>query len=357
MIIKIILLLILFFCCINVFLVSKNHSKDYFSKLFKYSLLFIFFHTLHILISDYFFPHFRYVDSAAPYALVYGPLFYFLILGIKNSNSKRYVYALHLIPFIVFFIFYFFLLFNVSFRTAYLKIFLKILYSAIPLSFLGYIVVSIFIKSNTITNQKTFIDVKEFVNTMRMFLLFIALFFNVVRFTGGNETNPVRIIVYSTMLALVVYVFKYLIARMAPITIFPIEKTFNSEPSRNEDKYIKVKITQKQLDKYEEKLYSFMSESKIFLDADLSLAKFSKELKIPKYHLTQLLSLRIGKNFNQFINSYRINTACNILTKNKDIKMETLIFQCGFNSKSSFNRHFKIITGITPSEYSSQQRQ
>lgn len=358
MIIKTLLILTLFFCCTNLFLVFKNYTEDYFSRLLKFSLVFIFFHALHVLLSEYFFPLFRYVDSAAPYGLVYGPLFYFLILGIKNRYLKRYALALHLIPFIGFFIVYFFLLFNVNFRTSYLRIFLKILYSAIPLSFLGYIIASIFKKSKIINNQKSFINTKEFVNTMGMFLLFIAIFFNVVRFTGGNvNNNPARIIVYSTMLAVVLYIFKYLVRRMTEIRVFPIETTSKTPQSKNEDKYTKVKITAEQLDEYEEKLYTFMNESKVFLDTELSLIKLSKELKIPKYHLTQLFSLRIGKNFNQFVNSYRVNFACTILSENKDIKIEDLIYQCGFNSKSSFNRHFKIVVGITPSEYYSQLKE
>jgi AraC-like DNA-binding protein len=60
-----------------------------------------------------------------------------------------------------------------------------------------------------------------------------------------------------------------------------------------------------------------------------------------------------GKNFFEFINHYRIEEAKRMLTNPKDKKITVLevMYQSGFNSKSSFNTLFKKQTGLTPVEF------
>lgn len=356
MFIKAILVLIMFFCSISLFQLFKNKRKIFVNNLLTVSLLFVFIHALHVFICDFFFPALDHGKRTGPYGLVYGPLFYFLFLGLNKNKVKLYIFLLHLIPFIVFAIIYIVFLFDDRHQTINSSLYIKILYAAIPISFVGYVVVSFFQKPKFSTDV-AFLEIKEFVNTIGLILLFIAIFFYVVGTTGGNETNAARLIVYTSMLASVIYIFKHLTSKKRKIINFSKEVDSDFLDSKNKEKYTKVKITKEQLDDYEKKMYLLMNESEVFLDIDLSLNKLSKELKIPKYHLTQLFSLRIGKNFNQFINSYRINFACDLLLKNKDIKIEDFIYQCGFNSKSSFNRHFKMIMNSTPSEYSAQKRE
>jgi AraC-like DNA-binding protein len=61
----------------------------------------------------------------------------------------------------------------------------------------------------------------------------------------------------------------------------------------------------------------------------------------------------LQQNFFDFINRYRIEEAQRLLTDPPDKKITVLevLYECGFNSKSSFNTLFKKHTGLTPSEF------
>jgi AraC-like DNA-binding protein len=60
-----------------------------------------------------------------------------------------------------------------------------------------------------------------------------------------------------------------------------------------------------------------------------------------------------GKTFTQFVNEFRIVHACKLLTE-KQITISNVCFECGYNNFSHFNRSFKEITGVSPSNYRKQ---
>ena len=107
---------------------------------------------------------------------------------------------------------------------------------------------------------------------------------------------------------------------------------------------------------YEAALAAFMQKSRIYLDPDLSLEVLASRMKMSRHHLTQLLNERLEKNFYSFINEYRIGEAIDRLNDpSSHVNILSLAFDCGFNSKSSFNNYFKKITGTTPTAYRKQQ--
>jgi AraC-like DNA-binding protein len=107
---------------------------------------------------------------------------------------------------------------------------------------------------------------------------------------------------------------------------------------------------------YEAALAKFMQKSRIYLDPDLSLEVLATRMKMSRHHLTQLLNEKLEKNFYSFINEYRIGEAIDRLNDpSLQVNILSLAFDCGFNSKSSFNNYFKKITGSTPTAYRKQQ--
>ncbi len=76
-------------------------------------------------------------------------------------------------------------------------------------------------------------------------------------------------------------------------------------------------------------------------------------MKLRPKLLSQAINEGLGKNFFEFINRYRIEEAKRLLTDPADKKITVLevLYQVGFNSKSSFNTVFKKQTGLTPSEF------
>ena len=117
-------------------------------------------------------------------------------------------------------------------------------------------------------------------------------------------------------------------------------------------KYTKSALNENIFMDYERKLNKFFDEEKVYLENDITLEDLAGKMKLSKHHLTQLFNVYLGENFNQYINRYRINYSCRLLqSNNDDLTIEEIAFESGFNSKVSFNRHFKNLIGCTPSDY------
>lgn len=100
-------------------------------------------------------------------------------------------------------------------------------------------------------------------------------------------------------------------------------------------------------------LSQLMSTEKIFRESELSLTDLAKRLNTQPNYLSQVINEREGKNFYDYINSLRIEEFMRLVT-NPDSRKYSLLGlaqECGFNSKSSFNRYFKKVTGKSPSEF------
>ena len=82
----------------------------------------------------------------------------------------------------------------------------------------------------------------------------------------------------------------------------------------------------------------------------------AKKLKTNIAVVSKTINQGFGLNFNDFINNYRIEAVKEMFAKGKH-KKSTLIgiaYDCGFNSKATFNRAFKKNTGLSPKDYLSQ---
>lgn len=131
-----------------------------------------------------------------------------------------------------------------------------------------------------------------------------------------------------------------------------VEPLQNDE-SNNSAKYAKSSLRSEDLRKFAIAMDELMERKKLFLNPELSLAEVSEELTIPKHHLTQAMNTELGKNFYAYINELRVKKFMEMVVdpKFKDYTFLAIAFECGFNSKSTFNSVFKRITGFTPSEY------
>ncbi|MCD4792263.1 MAG: helix-turn-helix domain-containing protein [Bacteroidales bacterium] len=101
------------------------------------------------------------------------------------------------------------------------------------------------------------------------------------------------------------------------------------------------------------KLQYAMQTNELYLHSNLSLQGLSEKLNIPQHHITQTLNSYAKHSFYNFVNSYRVNAFIERLKKGdaENFSLLGLAFDCGFNSKSSFNRIFKKFTNQTPSEF------
>ncbi|WP_346881116.1 helix-turn-helix domain-containing protein [uncultured Algibacter sp.] len=102
---------------------------------------------------------------------------------------------------------------------------------------------------------------------------------------------------------------------------------------------------------------SYMAKEEPFLDPSLTVKSLSEKISIPHRDLSILINQELGQHFFDFINSYRIEKAMSLL-KNPSKKKHTILeilYEVGFNSKSSFNTAFKKHTGKTPTVYRKSQ--
>lgn len=99
-----------------------------------------------------------------------------------------------------------------------------------------------------------------------------------------------------------------------------------------------------------EKLLFYMEQQKPYLDFDLTLQKLALQVNIVDKDLSLLINHHIGKHFFDFINEYRIDEAKYLLGNpaKSELTILEILYQVGFNSKSSFYTAFKKITGKTP---------
>lgn len=90
-----------------------------------------------------------------------------------------------------------------------------------------------------------------------------------------------------------------------------------------------------------------------YLNSELTLKSLADNLNIHPNILSKVINDGLDKNFSDFVNEYRVNAIIDRLhSGNYDhITLLGISFECGFNSKTTFNRAFKNIKGITPLNY------
>jgi len=112
-------------------------------------------------------------------------------------------------------------------------------------------------------------------------------------------------------------------------------------------------LNENEYDKDLSKLKTYMVEKKPFLNPSLTIQDISNAIEIPVRELSLLINHKLNQHFYDFVNFYRIENAMEILkdtTKSKVTILE-ILYEVGFNSKSSFNTAFKKHTNTTPTAY------
>ena len=118
-------------------------------------------------------------------------------------------------------------------------------------------------------------------------------------------------------------------------------------------KYEKSGLKEKDAKAYLKILTAYMEEEKPYLNSTLTIEEVAKTLDIPRHSLTQIINQKLGKNFYQFVNDYRVEESKKRLLDpaNQPLTLLAIGYDSGFNSKSSFNTIFKRATGMTPSQF------
>ncbi|WP_298339016.1 helix-turn-helix domain-containing protein [uncultured Algibacter sp.] len=118
-----------------------------------------------------------------------------------------------------------------------------------------------------------------------------------------------------------------------------------------------VKDGNKENDNLIKNIKTFMNEKEPFLDPSLTVKSLSEKINIPHRELSVLINQELGQHFFDFVNGYRVEKAKSIFKNNTETKLTVLevLYEVGFNSKSSFNTAFKKHTGQTPTAFRKSQ--
>lgn len=124
---------------------------------------------------------------------------------------------------------------------------------------------------------------------------------------------------------------------------------------RNQAILLRRRVQEEQLSEYEalaRQLTALMEEQHLYRNPDLTLAALSAEMGIQPYQLTHLLNGHFQQNFNDFVNTYRVAEVHRLAgdPAYAHLSLMGIAFEAGFNSKATFNRAVKKVTGKTPKE-------
>lgn len=171
-------------------------------------------------------------------------------------------------------------------------------------------------------------------------------------------------------LVLIIYVISYVALRspetyklsekqIESVKVNPIQSANKSELLRakpGENIGTTLKDDQSPNDQLTKQLIEFMSKEKPYLNPELSLQELADTLIISRHQLSSAINQEQNVNFYCFVNTYRVNEVIRLMQmpENKHLKIISLAYEAGFNSKASFNRIFKQITGNTPSAVMSE---
>lgn len=102
-----------------------------------------------------------------------------------------------------------------------------------------------------------------------------------------------------------------------------------------------------------EDLRLLVENEQLYLDPNLTLSQLSRKSKINTSQLSFIINNGLQKNFNDFINGYRVrDVKAQLLDPSKKhLSILAIAYDCGFNSKATFNRVFKRIAGQSPSSF------
>jgi AraC-like DNA-binding protein len=100
-------------------------------------------------------------------------------------------------------------------------------------------------------------------------------------------------------------------------------------------------------------LTALMERDKLYLQSDLTLGDMARLVNTNPSRLSFVLNTVFEKSFNDFVNAYRVNEVVDLLEKGRGEQLSLLgvAYECGFSSKSTFNRAFKRQKGVPPKEF------
>lgn len=158
------------------------------------------------------------------------------------------------------------------------------------------------------------------------------------------------VMVELTGLSLLAIIFNFSTFSLKDMSVFQIDKKNKSEKSESDDIEL---FNQKHIDK----IIKAMEEEKLYRQESYTITDLSKHLLLQEYKVRKIINSKLNyRNFNDFLNHYRINEATKMLSSSEfiGVPVVSIAMESGFKAISSFNKTFREKHGVTPSAYRKQ---
>lgn len=308
-------------------------------------------HLALVLIYRLWFPEQKQLNRLAPFLCVYGPLVYGFIISQRVKKIPiKLIYFHSVLPVLLWVFFLILAMFNLwhtSFDAFYRQMLKTV--SVGSIFFYTALIVNKLFRNEINKSTRIFL-----LGTMMllMCMALINIFFHLrYKQLYANLSGPdaLSTMVYCIMFMACLLIFSYHYKYRKSLYLLGNEGAIADDVS-----YAKSGITSDEFDNYQQKILRLMESQKTYLDPDLSLERLAGILHMPKHHLTQVLNVKMKQNYHQYINSLRIEYACQLIRADVNALIKDVAFSSGFTSMATFNRSFKAVMNMLPGEYRSK---
>lgn len=357
----------------------RLNSKIAIDKLLTLATSIILFHGIHYHIVYTYFACSPYLEALAPYRLLYSPMIYFSIQLAQvpaMDKSERYL-KIHLFPIIFFTLFFITLSLFDSLRNIYGEFVFELLLLAEALSYLTYAIASVILIYKKMGKSQWYPYMKGLAEVAVMLIILAGTYSLIQFFKEIDRNSSVLTRSYDFNLLLlvitIIMMFMLTIEQLISRTMFATARSIISKKSKStplrkklifaseitsstsEKQTIHTDGIDKELADFIEKLNRLVATD-WFLNSEINLKSLADETKTTPHFVSKAFNEGLQTNFNQYVNQLRIEYIVRTikiqLQKGATLdSIEELSLQAGFKSKSTFNRHFKIIMGQTPTEF------
>lgn len=136
--------------------------------------------------------------------------------------------------------------------------------------------------------------------------------------------------------------------------LFQSGQHFDEKSATQKTKYSGSALKVEEGKRLNELILHSMEKRHLYLNPELNIQLLANEIGTSSHFLSQVINQFHEKKFTDFINTYRIKAAQQMIEKEQQLKLEVIAYACGFNTKTTFNTAFKKWTGCTPGEYRKQ---
>jgi AraC-like DNA-binding protein len=305
--------------------------------------------------------------------LISSPILYLYVYSFSIGNDFVWKkHWIHLLPFTIFSLICFYLNFanlaNITFKdglpnfddnlSSWLKNILTIPLAIIP-AFYTVLSLRVLFKYQKLIPENYSYTEKINLNWLKwivisLLVIFITLFTLITSGINLGLISPQNLFaVVGSILTFYLFFIGFFGLQQTTVFTNILVETNSEKAPDSKPTYKNSGLTDEIIDDLFQKLIFYMEENKPYLDENLSLANLAQQLDLTSNQLSQIINQKTSTNFFNFINAYRVEAVKERL-KNPAFAHYSILaigYDCGFQSKSSFNKIFKQMVGKTPLEF------